>query len=242
MRRIGLLCFVILLILTPKVPGLTPRCLTRCQPVPLSPCPPCPNPCANRLCLTLYDSAHAQKLIAGLASPSWCQRQRGVEWLGSRLHADFCRDPEVLRTLSTVLQCDPCWHVRRAAAWAIFRQRANTAEGLLSLYISSQLDPHYLVRMRALEAIDILTVTAPSCYKPLFERGDKLIAELRAKKYEPGSEKCWVILDSACAAAGISQPPPATTPSPAPSSQPAPERPPERLDLPRENPQAPRRP
>src|SRR5437588_400219 len=84
-----------------------------------------------------------------------CERIKAVKKLGHRLHADFCCDPAVLETLIAALQCDKCWEVRRAAAWAIQSQNARTEEGVLALYIASKLDPHYLVRVAAAEALDI---------------------------------------------------------------------------------------
>src|SRR5579884_179793 len=141
MRCTWMLAASAALALSPAVWSFTPPCWTRCQPTPSSPSPPCPAPCAGRLCLTCFDSQHAHALIAQLQSESWCQRHRAIEKLGSRLHADFCRDPDVLLALIGALQCDPCWHVRRAAAWGIFGQRARTPEGLLALYVSAKLDP-----------------------------------------------------------------------------------------------------
>src|SRR5262249_41663304 len=74
------------------------------------------------------------------------------------------------------------------AAWSIYGQRAYTDEALLALYISSKLDPHNLVRARAAEAIDLLTLCRRKCYKDLYAFGDKVIVELRKVKFTPG--KC----------------------------------------------------
>src|SRR5262249_12841073 len=81
---------------------------------------------------------------------------------------------------------DPCWLVRRHAAWSIHGQRAYTDEALLALYISSKIDPHVQVRARAAEAIDVLTLCRRKCYKDLFAFGDKAIKELMSIKFIPG--------------------------------------------------------
>jgi hypothetical protein len=80
---------------------------------------------------------------------------------------------------------DPCWEVRRAAAWSIAYQKARTEEGVLALYLASKLDPHYLVRDAATDALSILLVCRRECFKDVFARGDELAKALQGK-YRPG--------------------------------------------------------
>lgn len=212
-----------------------PACLCkgRCLIPPPPFCMSCPDPCAHRLRLTLYPIRHGQELIAQLSDPSWCVRQRAAQKLGCRLHADFCCDPLVLRSLLIALHCDPCWHVRKAAAAAVEGQGASTPDALLFLYVSSRLDPHYLVRVRAVRALDVLTAPAAPCYKTLFETGDRLITELRKQNYRAGTEKCYLIFGLACARCGLALDGVPAIPTPAATTPQSPERPPEQLTVPR---------
>src|SRR5207249_5284429 len=114
-----------------------------------------------------------------------CDRIRAAEKLGSRLHADFCCDPEVLSALVRALHCDACWEVRKTAAWSIARQKARTEEGVLALYLASKLDPHFLVRDAATDALGILLVCRRACFKDVFGHGDEMIKTLRGH-YKPG--------------------------------------------------------
>lgn len=116
-------------------------------------------------------------------------RKKAAEKLGCRFCTDFCRTPEVLTALIAALHCDGCWEVRRAAATAIRSQNARTPQAILALYIASRLDPHYLVRERANESMDILLVLQRPCYKQLFKDADELIKQL-GDKYKPGSHDC----------------------------------------------------
>jgi len=189
-RRLLILALPAVLVLAASARAGLPcgKCQTRCIEPPED-CPNCPCPCEKRLKLCPFDKGHANKYIEKLnCEETCCVRIKAVKKLGSRLHADFCDDPEVLEALISALFYDPCWLVRRAAAWSIYGQRAYTDEALLALYISSKLDPHNLVRARAAEAIDLLTLCRHKCYKDLYAFGDKVIVELRAKKFVPG--KC----------------------------------------------------
>jgi hypothetical protein len=127
-------------------------------------------------------------LIEHLANGDCCERIAAARKLGSRLHADFCEDPGVLGALIAALHCDPCWEVRRAAAWAIAMQGARTHDGVLALYVQAKIDPHYMVRKRAAEALDILTVCRAECFNDVYTEGDTLIKALKAAKYAPGPD------------------------------------------------------
>jgi hypothetical protein len=165
-------------------------CQPRCVVPPCPEVPDCPCPCEGRCHLTLFGPEHAQKYIDVLkdCNTDCCERIKAAKKLGCRLHADFCEDPCVLEVLIDVLLFDPCWEVRYYAAWAIWGQRANTHQALLALYIASKMDPHYLVRVKAAEALDLLTLCRACCYKDLYEYADRLIKELRTRKYKAGEK------------------------------------------------------
>ncbi len=205
MRRRLSIVGAVLVVLAAHARAGMPACLchTRCTTPPPPPCPDCSGPCEHRLCLALCGPEHTDQLLRDLTSDNYCARRRAARKLGCRFHADFCTDPRVLEALIAALQCDTCWEVRYAAAWALHGQDARTPPGLLALYISSRLDPHYMVRTRSAEALDLLTLGRAACYKDLFASGDKLLQELREKKYVPGTEKCRVLLGDACSRCGI---------------------------------------
>jgi hypothetical protein len=217
MRRfIGLSLLALLAAAGAARAGLLPCCGgCPCKPIPCDDCPDCnPCPCEHRLHLTLHGSCHAEKFVEMLGSGDCCERIKAVEKLGCRLHADFCTEPFVLPALLNALHCDPCWEVRRGAAWALAGQNAQTEAVILSLYVQSKIDPHYLVRTRAAEALDILTVCRAKCYKGLYEQGDAMVKVLRANKYKPGTPGCQALLAGVCGAAPL--PPVAVPPGPPP--------------------------
>lgn len=190
MPRLTVLC---LMVLSASVPGRGEEPGYCCKPHCTVPPPPRqPNcascPCDHRLSCTLYPPEHARELIASLASPDFCKRRAAVEQLGNRLHADACRDPAVAEALVRALHCDTCWEVRRAAAWALFHQGARGEEVVLALYLSSRLDPHYMVRIRAAEAMDLLTLGRRECYEELYKAADRLVGVLQEKGYQPGRD------------------------------------------------------
>ncbi len=185
-------------------------CCPDCKPIPCVPPCDCGCACENRPHLVLFDDS--QESIATLRSvgctgtagcgcgdggSNSCERIKAAEKLGSRFHADFCCNPEVLEALVEALECDPCWEVRHAAAWSIMLQGARTEEGVLALYIASKADPHYLVRAEAAEALDILTVCCKPCYAELYKAGDAIVKELKARKYKPGMENCCGVFGEA---------------------------------------------
>src|SRR5262249_25411451 len=147
--------------------GLCGRdCTGTCKPIPSPSCPDCGNPCDRGIHIcTCGKSKRARCLIDELNADTCCERIQAARKLGCRLHADFCCDPEVLSALVHALLCDPCWEVRRAAAWSIAMQKARTDFGVLALYVASKIDSHYLVRDKAAEALDILTLCRKDCFK-----------------------------------------------------------------------------
>jgi hypothetical protein len=198
-------------------------CCPDCTSIPPADCPDCTCPCDHRLHLTLFGSEHAQKLICDLQSGGdCCVRTAAAKKLGCRLHADFCCDPCVLDALIGALLTDPCWEVRRAAAWAFVGQDAGVEKGVLALYISSKLDPHYMVRSRAAEALDIVTLCRAACFKELYSTADRLIVELKAKKFKPGAEGARVLIADAFPAAEPIVALPAVVPPPKPEPAPLP--------------------
>ncbi len=178
-------------------------CKKRCLVPPPPPCPRCTCSCDHRLILcSLFPPSHARQLIKELDCADSCKRIAAVEKLGCRLHADYCLDPAVLDALLHALQCDPCWGVRRHAAWSLMRQNARTDSSVLALYISARLDPHYMVRVRAAEALDILTLGKEACYTELYKAADQLMRVLQAKGYQPGRDCCLITSATACAPGG----------------------------------------
>jgi hypothetical protein len=168
-----------------------PDC-SHCMIPPPSFCPKCTCPCDEcRLCLCPpWKAKETQTWIERLLHCSNFQaRKTAAAKLGCRWHADFCRTPEVLTALVAALHCDACWEVRRVAATSLREQDARTPQAILALYLASKLDPHYLVRERANESIDILLILQRPCYKPLLKAADKLIEKL-GDKYKPGSHDC----------------------------------------------------
>jgi hypothetical protein len=204
------------------------NCGIHCIVPPPPNCPDCSCPCEHRL--HLCNSEHCHKLIEELCQGDCCARIKAARKLGHRLHADFCSDPEVLEALIGALQCDSCWKVREAAAWAIQGQDARTEHGVLALYISSRLDPHYLVRVAAGEALDILIIGRRECFTRTFEGADVLIGQLRRLGYKHGSDSCKLTFASACAAAGFAE---SMAPPVMPMPQPGGPRPPEPIPTPK---------
>jgi hypothetical protein len=211
MKRLVCLSTVVLLGMAASAWGAGFACLNHgihciCPPAP--PCPDCSCPCdtGHHHC-SAWKSAHAQRLIEQLNSECCCERIRACEKLGSRLHADYCCDPEVLTALIHALQCDSCWEVRRAAAWAIAYQRARTEVAVLSLYLASKLDPHFLVRDGATDALSILIVCRRECYKELFAQADALAKALKPR-YRPGKDGCVEIMEACMSACHVAVPAP----------------------------------
>lgn len=207
MRQITGVLFLALLASTVSVRAEEPNCCSdklscccklHCTVPPPPRCPNCGDPCEHRLALCgLCSEKHVPALLDELHSKDYCKRREAVEKLGCRLHADVCRQPPVLDALLHALQCDSCWEVRRAAAWALFHQRARAECVVLALYISSRLDPHYMVRVRAAEALDLLTLGRVECYQEMYKAADQLLRVLRGKGYQPGRD-CCVITMAAC--------------------------------------------
>jgi hypothetical protein len=180
-------------------------------------CPKCTYPCDKyRLCLC--PASHVKETYIWIERLVRCSnaqaRKKAACKLGCRWHADFCRTPAVLTALIAALHCDACWEVRHAAATSLRQQNARTPQAILALYIASRLDPHYLVRDRANESMDILLVLQRPCYKQLFKDADELIKKLRGK-YKPGTHDCQTIY-SLCGQvlSGAERTSEGTTPSP----------------------------
>jgi hypothetical protein len=81
-------------------------------------------------------------------------------------------------------------------------QKARTPHGVLALYLASKLDPHFLVRTKATEALDILVICRRDCFKDVFSIGDELVKKLRGK-YKPGADDCGIVFDECCASIGM---------------------------------------
>jgi hypothetical protein len=182
--------------------GLCCNLGVHCVEPPAPDCPNCSCPCEHRLGLCMGSSKSTQKTIDTLCSgETCCARIKAAKKLGCRLFADFCRDPEVLNALVQALLSDPCWEVRREAAWSIAMQGARNEYGVVALYLASRLDHHFLVRDKAAEALDILLVCRRDCFKEVFAQADELITQIKRRGlYKPG---CTTInLQELCATIG----------------------------------------
>jgi hypothetical protein len=127
----------------------------------------------------------------------------------------------VLSALAHALACDTCWEVRKAAAWSIAYQGGRVDEGVLALYLASKLDPHYMVRDAANDALGVLLVCRRDCFKDLFARADDWAKNNRAR-YKPGGPDCGSalaeILGGVVVVPAKPVPPPAKTAAPKSSS------------------------
>jgi hypothetical protein len=211
--------------------GLCCNLGVHCVEPPAPTCPDCSCPCGHRLGLCMASSQRVHKLLDTLCSgETCCARIKAAKKLGCRLHADFCRNPEVLDALVQALLSDPCWEVRREAAWSIAMQGARTEYGVVALYLASKLDHHYLVRDKAAEALDILLVCRRDCFKELFGQADELVRQIKKRGlYKAGSTT--INLQELCAscgtpcgvpAAGLAVVPPKGAISPEPEAKPMP--------------------
>jgi hypothetical protein len=172
------------------------NCGSHCKDQPPPNNPDCSEGCdhGHHKC-SCKKSARAQKLLEELCAEDCCTRIKAAKHLGYRCEVDYCCNPEVLDGLVKALLSDCCWQVREAAAWSIFKQHARTEYALVALYVSSRRDAHYLVRVRAAEAIDELILCRKECYKKLFEATDALITQLEIEKVRPGRDKAELIIN-----------------------------------------------
>jgi hypothetical protein len=181
-----------------------------CRETPAPNCQDCSEPCCNGWHLgASWKEGRVHKLVCDLQACDCCTRIRAAKHLGMRLNGNFCCNHDLLPALLHALLCDPCWEVRQAAAWSIAMQGARTQVAVVALYVSSKLDRHYLVRDRAREALDILTLCRTECYKELYRAADALIGQLRSRGIRPGVDNCLTILENlgACSAAVTSAAP-----------------------------------
>jgi hypothetical protein len=176
--------------------GLCHNCGSHCKDQPPPYTPDCSEGCHGKHKCTCKKSARTQKLLEDLCAEDCCTRIKAARHLGHRWEADYCCNPEVVDALVKALLSDCCWRVREAAAWSLFKQDARTEYVLVALYVSSRRDAHYLVRVRAAEAIDELILCRKECYKKLFKATDALITQLEIEKVRPGRDKAELIINS----------------------------------------------
>jgi len=65
----------------------------------------------------------------------------------------------------------------------------------MALYLASKIDPHYLVRDAANDALGVLIVCRRACYTEVFAAADALAKQLKGK-YRPGGPDCAILFDA----------------------------------------------
>ena len=203
MNRLACLSAAVLLTATFSAWGGGLCCSKGPRPEPEAYCPDCNCPCDKGIhhCWA-WKSEEAHKLIEELSSCDFCDRIQAAKKLGCRVHGDFCCDPEILAALTHALLCDTCWEVRHAAAWSIAYQKARVPQGVLALYLASKIDPHYVVRAGASDALEVLLLDKRACFKDLLGAADVLAAQLKGK-YKPTSGDCINLINSFCGEHGM---------------------------------------
>lgn len=229
MKRLPLLAALVLLATTAmaQADGL---CLlahgVHCVVPPPPDCVDCCDEIGGHHLCSAGKSAHAQELVCQLHASCCCDRIKAAHKLGHRLHADPCCDSEIVDALIAALQCDTCWEVRKAAAWALAYQKVRTRMAILALYVASRADPHYLVRDAAADALQVLVLCRGQCYKALFTAADALVVSIKPY-YQPTKGNC-VNIGTQCAAllgtigGPVTAPPPAVVPGPGRTPEPLP--------------------
>ena len=91
----------------------------------------------------------------------------------------------------------------------------------MALYLASKMDPHYLVRDAANDALGVLLVCRRECFKDTFAAADDLAKKLGGR-YKPGTPECLQLLGTCGAADGPSNGILIEEPAPAPPGKPAP--------------------
>jgi len=188
----------------------------------------CGDPCSKLRIGPIFGEQHTQKLIDQLSSESQRHRIDAVRKLGCELHADFCKNPEVLNALIHTLSCDKAPEVRWQAVWAIAGQGASVPEAIFALYVATKLDKNYLVRDDAVFVLKILTSHCRHSCHDLYQAADAFIAHLCAE-YDPAKGKCVDLVaafhDCHWAGADVLSEPASVPGGPKPESIPAPKEP-----------------
>jgi hypothetical protein len=173
---------------------------------------PCDHHCHEPFLPTVFGDGHAQKLVEDLLhGQDCCVRGKAACKLGCRVHADFCKSPEIVTALIQALFCDTCWEVRRKAALALGFQFASLPEVVAALYIAQRLDHHVMVRDGAAMALDMVTVCRYDCFKDVYKAADKIIPRIR-KDYDPTNCKCVPELVAFCSQCHSGMPAPTMAP------------------------------
>jgi len=131
----------------------------------------------------------AAELIAQLSSCSTRDRQVAARKLGNAWNVNIQSHPEVVVALITALQCDSAWEVRNNAAWAIAFQNVANQSGWTCLYVASKLDPHWMVRDTAANAMKVIEArVCLDCIKSWKTRADSLVKQWKGR-YNPGKSE-----------------------------------------------------
>jgi hypothetical protein len=142
-------------------------------------------------------------------------RREAARQLGCCINTNACRHPEIVPNLVHALVCDSAWQVRKKAAWSLAYQRAANQCGWTALYLASRLDPHYMVRDCAANALKVIeTQVGLNCIRTWKVRGDALAKEMKPK-YKPGTASCCEVFSACCGACSntAANPPDAPRPS-----------------------------
>jgi hypothetical protein len=140
-----------------------------------------------------WSEAQTARLLEQLQDCRPHERAVAAGRLGCCLYTNPDCHPEVVTALVTSLQCDGAYEVRVKAAWAIAFQKITNRCGWTSLYVSSQLDPHWLVRDTSANALKVIeTQLEPETIRAWKTRGDGLVRQFRGN-YKPGKPGCTLI-------------------------------------------------
>ncbi len=121
---------------------------------------------------------------------------KAAEKLGCWLRTDAAACPQVVCSLVYVLQCDSCWDVRREAAWSIARQKVDDQLGYMVLYLAMKLDPHWMVRDAAANALKVVeTQLSPGCIRE-WKAAAAAIEPKCKPYYKPGKDESLSVFAS----------------------------------------------
>jgi len=179
------------------------ECHIQCllSPCKCSPCPKhpeCPQRCQNDCCHQPLPQPKAVEPCEE-SDPCCCTRSQRVKAAHALGSFDACCCPQVVPALIHALMCDKDWQVRAAAARALrWSQPLNCdaascdcqrEEVVAALRIAEKLDPYWIVRSEAKDALGVLGVCNKCCFDEIEKKADEIAAKLKPI-YKPGGENC----------------------------------------------------